>query len=153
MKAISQLAAIVGISLAAAGGTFLMKGPPVRSFNCDPADLKAGEICLQQIPAETRILWVDARLRKDWLANGLAGSVLWNLDRNEDIQAMEAEAAARIMENPRVVVYCGDENCGLSHQVADQIRALQLGAEVSVLRGGWRALKEAGRIKDSNQTP
>jgi hypothetical protein len=49
-----------------------------------------------------------------------------------------------------VIVYCGDENCGLSRQIADKIRGLQLGAEVLVLRGGWRALSEAGRIKDSS---
>jgi rhodanese-related sulfurtransferase len=153
MKAIGQLAVIAGISLAAAGGTYWIKGGPVRSFNCDPATLKPGEICLQQIPPDTRVLWVDARLRKEWQANGLTGSVLWNLDSNEDMQAMEAETAMRIIETPRVIVYCGDENCGLSHQVAEKIRALQLGAEVSVLRGGWRALSEAGRIKGSNQKP
>jgi rhodanese-related sulfurtransferase len=153
MKTIGQLAAIVSISLAAAGGTYWIKGAPVRSFRCDPASLKADEICLEQIPLNARILWVDARLRREWQANGLAGSVLWNLDSNEDMQAMEAETAMRIIETPRVIVYCGDENCGLSHQVAGKIRALQLGAEVSVLRGGWRALSEAGRIKDSNQKP
>jgi len=153
MKAIRQLATIVGISLAAAAGTCWIKGAPVRVFSCDSASLKPGEICLQQIPLNSQVLWVDARLRKDWLANGIPGSVLWNLDGTEDMQAMEAEAAIRIIDTPRVIVYCGDENCGLSHQVADKIRALQLGAEVSVLRGGWRALSEAGRIKDSNQKP
>ena len=66
------------------------------------------------------------------------------------MQAFEADVAMRIMTSPRVIVYCGDENCGLSRQIADRIIALQLGANVSVLRGGWRALKEAGRIKDSN---
>jgi len=76
--------------------------------------------------------------------------VLWNLDPSEDMQAFEAEIAMRIMELPRVIVYCGDENCGLSRQIAERIRGLQLGAEVSVLRGGWRALSEAGRIKGSN---
>jgi rhodanese-related sulfurtransferase len=151
MNAIRQFAAIVSISLAAAGGTYWMKGGPVRNFICDPATLKPGEICLQQIPPNTQVLWVDARPRQDWLANGLPGSVLWNLDTNEDMQAMEAEVAMRIMETPRVIVYCGNENCGLSHQVAEKIRALQLGAEVSVLRGGWRALREAGRIKGSNR--
>lgn len=153
MNGVGQLAVILSISLAAAVGTYWFKGAPVRTFTCDPANLKNGEICLQQIPLDTRVLWVDARSRKDWLASGLPGSVLWNLDSNEDMQAMEAEAAMKIIDTPRVIVYCGDENCGLSHQIAEKIRALQLGADVSVLRGGWRALKEAGRIKDSNQKP
>jgi hypothetical protein len=150
MNALGQLGAIVGISLAAAGGTYWIKGAPARTLSCDPATLKPGEVCIEQISPDAKVLWVDARLRKDWVKSGLPGSVLWNLDPGEDMQAFEADVAMRIMETPRVIVYCGDENCGLSHQVADKIRGLQLGAEVSVLRGGWRALSEAGRIKDSN---
>lgn len=150
MNAPGQLLAISFISLAAAGGTYLIKGPPGRAFVCDPATLKPDEVCLEQIAPDAKILWVDARSRKDWEKSGLPGSVLWNLDPGEDMQAFETEAAMRIMETPRVVVYCGDENCGLSRQVAERIRSLQLGAEVSVLHGGWRALNEAGRIKGSN---
>ena len=150
MSALGQLAAIVMIAATAAGGTFWIKGPPARTFVCDPGTLKPDEICLQQIPSDARILWVDARLRKDWEKSGLPGSVLWNLDPAEDMQAFEADIAMRIMESPRVIVYCGDENCGLSREIAARIRALDLGAEVSVLRGGWRALNDAGRIKDSS---
>jgi rhodanese-related sulfurtransferase len=150
MSALGQLVTIICVSMVAAGGTFLLKGPPQRLFICDPATLKPGEVCLQQIPVDAKVLWVDARLRKDWEKTGVPGSILWNLDPAEDMQAFEAEAAMRIMESPRVIVYCGDENCGVSHQVAARILSLQLNAEVSVLRGGWRALKEAKRVKDSN---
>jgi rhodanese-related sulfurtransferase len=150
MSALGQLVTIICVSMFAAGGTYLLKGPPRRMFICDLATLKPGEVCLQQVPANTNVLWVDARLRKDWEKTGVPGSILWNLDPAEDMQAFEAEAAMRIMESPRVIVYCGDENCGISHQVADRILSLQLNAEVSVLRGGWRALKEAKRVKDSN---
>lgn len=150
MNAFGQLAAISAIALMAAGGTWLIKGPPVRVLACDPASLKHDEVCLQQIPENAQVVWVDARSRADWKRNGLPGSVLWNLDPAEDMQAFEAEVALRVTETPRVIVYCGDENCGLSRQVADRIRALGLGAEVSVLHGGWRALNEAGRIRNSN---
>jgi len=150
MNSLGQLAAIGFISALAAGGTFWLKGPPVRTLRCDPATLKPDEICLQQISPDEPVLWVDARHRKDWEKNGVPGSALWNLDADEDMQAFEADIAMRIMETPQVIVYCGDENCGLSRQVADRIRSLQLGAEVSVLHGGWRALSEAGMVKDSN---
>lgn len=150
MNGLGQLAAIVGISLAATGGTYWIKGPPARKFACDPATLKSDEVCLEQIPAGGKVLWVDARSRKDWMKDGLPGAVLWNLDPSEDMQAFEADIAMRIMQTPRVIVYCGDENCGLSRQIAARILGLQLGAEVSVLRGGWRALSEAGWIKGSN---
>ena len=112
--------------------------------------MKPDEICFEQIPTDAAVLWIDARSREEWERSGLPGSMLWSLQSGEDMQAFEAEAAMRIMETPRVIVYCGDENCGLSHEVAQRIRALQLGAEVSVLRGGWRALKDAGRVKDSS---
>lgn len=153
MNAIGQLFAIGCISLAGAGGTYLIKGPPERRLACDPATLKSDEVCLEQIPSDSRVLWVDARLRKDWEKTGLPGSVLWNLDPGEDMQAFEAAIAMRIMETPRVVVYCSDENCGLSRQIAERIRGLGLGAEVSVLHGGWRSLSEAGWIKDSSPAP
>ncbi len=150
MNVFGQLAAISLVSAAAAGGTFLLKGPPARVLACDPASLKPDEICLQQIAPDEPVLWVDARSRKEWEKNGMPGSALWNLDAGEDMQAFEAEIAMRIMETPRVIVYCGDESCGLSRQVADKIRNLQLGAEVSVLHGGWRALLEAGKVRVSN---
>lgn len=153
MNGIVQLGVIGFISLAAAGATYWIKGPPARGFVCDPATLKPGEICLDQIPSDAKILWVDARSRRDWEKTGVPGSILWNLDPGEDIQAFETDTAMRIMETPRVVVYCGDENCGLSRQIADRIKGLGLGAEISVLHGGWRALEEAGKIKDSSPAP
>jgi rhodanese-related sulfurtransferase len=153
MNAIAQLAIVATLSFAVAGGTYLVKGPPNRLLRCDPATLKPDEICLESIPAGADVVWVDARPRSDWEKNSVPGSILWNLDPSEDMQAFEAEAAMKIAANPRVIVFCSDENCGVSRQVADRIRALDLGAEVSVLRGGWRALSEAGRVKDSSPRP
>jgi rhodanese-related sulfurtransferase len=141
------LAVIAAVSLLAAGGTFWIKGPPNRLFRCDPASLKQDEVCLESIPAGADVLWVDARSRRDWEKSGVPGSLLWNLDPVEDMQAFEAAAAVRVVATPRVIVYCGDENCGVSRQIAGRIRGLDLGAEVFVLRGGWRALREAGRVK------
>jgi rhodanese-related sulfurtransferase len=150
MSAFRQLAAITAIALMAAGATWLVKGPPVRQLNCDPAALKPDEVCLQQIPENPEVVWVDARSRADWQKNGMPGSVLWNLDPSENMQAFEAEVALRVAVTPRVIVYCSDENCGVSRQIAERIRALGLGAEVSVLHGGWRALSEAARVRNSN---
>lgn len=147
MNGFSEFAAICLISSAAAAGTYFVKGAPVRKYVCDPATLKPGEICLQQVPYDSSILWIDARPRTEWERNGLAGSILWNLDPTEDMQVFEQEAAMKILETPRVIVYCSSEACGISHQVADRIKALGLGADVSVLRGGWTALRDAGKVK------
>ena len=81
MNAATQLVAVGLISLLGAGGTYLVKGPPVRKLACDVTTLKPDEVCLQQIPADAKVLWVDARTRKEWKKNGLKGSVLWNLDQ------------------------------------------------------------------------
>ena len=143
-----QLAIIAAISLAAAGLTYLVKGPPVRSHHCDPATRKADEICLSEITNPSDILWVDARSRGAWQKNGLPSSILWNLDPTEDMQAFEANNAEKIAAAQRVVIYCGDENCGTSRQVAERIRKLDLGPQVLVLNGGWRALKDACRVQD-----
>jgi rhodanese-related sulfurtransferase len=151
MNPLPQMAAIAFVSIAAAGVTWVAKGPPKRLFICDPATLKSGEICLSRLSDPAGILWVDARSRKAWETTGVPGSILWNLDGTEDMQAFEADAAIRIAEGAgRVVVYCGDENCGVSSQVAERIRKLDLGPEVLVLRGGWRALSEAGRVRGSS---
>jgi rhodanese-related sulfurtransferase len=150
---ICELSAI--ILLAALGSTtvWLVKGPPERAILCDVTKLKPDEVCLEQLENGTPLLWVDARSRDEWLRDGLPGSVLWNLDPTEDMQAFEAEVAARVYETPRVIVYCGDENCGVSRQVAQRIREIGLDADVSVLHGGWRALEAGGRIKGSSPTP
>ena len=43
---------------------------------------------------------------------------------------------------------CGQSNFGTSRQVAERIKSLQLGNEVFVLYGGWRALAAAKLTKD-----
>jgi rhodanese-related sulfurtransferase len=145
MKTLIHAAGIGLLACAAAGTTYWIKGPPNRSVACDPALLKAGEVCLSRVidDWQGKVIWVDARPRVDWQRDGVAGSVLWNLDETEDMQAFEAEAAVRMMDGQRVVVYCNNENCGVSHQIAERIRKLDLGNEVWVLFGGWRALSAA----------
>ena len=148
MRTGTQLAIIAIISLAAAGLTYLVKGLPARSHLCDPATRKADEICLSEITDPKGVLWVDARSRAAWQKNALPESILWNLDPAEDMQAFEANNAEKIASAQKVVIYCGDENCGVSRQVAERIRQLDLGPQISVLNGGWRALKVAGMVKE-----
>lgn len=147
IKALAQAAAILAIALSAAGATWWIVGPPDQG--CDPAKLADGEICIQDVPTDREVVWVDARSRADWKRNGLEGSILWNLDSVEDANAMEAEAVTRIFNSPYVVVYCGDKGCGTSKKIAERIRELQLGAEVHVLHDGWQALKQAGMVESS----
>lgn len=141
MNAIAQCGVIVGLSLAAAGGSWLLKGEPEQKplFTCDPKMIREDEICLADVKGN--VLWVDARPRGEWKENGLEGSILWNMDAKEDANVFEAEAAPHIAAAELVVVYCGSEKCGTSRAVAERIIRMELGPPVKVLHGGWSALK------------
>lgn len=145
-----QSSALVVLALLAAGITWRVKGPPQRTLSCDEKVLKPGEVCLTSVHQQSGILWIDARSRADWSKNGHPDAVLWNLDPAEDAQAMEATVMNRLMDARLVVIYCSDDSCGTSHQVAARVRQLGVAPDVVVLFGGWRALKEAGMVKDSN---
>jgi len=143
MNSFVQLAALTAISVSAAGVSWLVKGPSEETalHQCDPSNLKGDEICLNDVTG--KVLWVDSRPRQEWEDNGLEGSILWNLDPNENQQTFEADSAIKVMEADLVVVYCESQACGTSRQVADLIRNLQLGPRVKVLHGGWDALKDS----------
>jgi rhodanese-related sulfurtransferase len=151
MKPWVQLAAVIGISCAAGSATYLIRGAPDRRVPCDANALGADEVCLGRVTGEWRgeVLWVDARSRADWRRDGVPGSVLFNIDPAEDMNQIEAEAAQRISEATRVVVYCASESCGTSRQVAGRIRAMGLGPQVYVLHGGWQALRAERMVTGS----
>lgn len=142
---ILQAGAIMALSLIAAATTWLIAGPPDKG--CDPSQIKEDEICIQSIPQDREILWIDARSRSDWERDGLQGSILWNEDPAENRNDMEEKAVMKIFETPYVIVYCSDKGCGTSRKIAKRILELELGAEVHVLHDGWKALKNAGMVK------
>ena len=145
MKPFIQAAAILTAAMIAAAITWAVS-PPAEATACDPSAIQADEICLQSIPEDKQVLWIDARPRSDWENNGLEGSILWNFDPTEDFNAMEAEAVMKIFETPYVVIYCADQGCGTSRKIAKHITTkLQLEAEVHVLHNGWKALEAAGK--------
>jgi len=153
MKLIGQLAVLAAISLTAAGIHYRVVGPPERSVSCDPATLKPHEICLSEVMErwQGKVLWVDARPRKEWETDGMPGSILWNVDPAENGLKMEEEGMQHLMDAPpAVIVYCSEGNCGLSLQVVEKILKLEVVAEVHALHGGVGALRSAGLLKGSN---
>jgi rhodanese-related sulfurtransferase len=143
MNAFAQLAAVSTISFAAAGASWLLRSSPDTppTFHCDASKIPSDEICLSD--AKGKILWVDARSRSEWQETGIKDSILWNMDSQEDANTFEAEAAPHIAAAELVVVYCGSEKCGISREVADRIRRMDLGPQVKVLHGGWDAIKDS----------
>lgn len=152
MNAITQAAIIVGISTVAAVTNLRIVGPPQRGVSCRLEDLKEHEICLATVMErwQGKALWIDARPRREWQADGMPGSLLWNLDPHEDANAFEAAVMEKLVENPPVVVYCSEGNCGVSSQIAERILKLGVTDQVYALKGGVGALRAAGMIKGSN---
>jgi len=151
----TQLLTIACISALAASATFRIIGPPERGVPCGPELLQEHEICLAQVMErwQGKVLWIDARPRAEWQADGMPGSILWNLDAREDANAFEQDAAAHLIEGGPVVVYCSEGSCGVSREVAEKVRKLELSQDVYALHGGVGALRAAGMLTGSRITP
>lgn len=147
MKVLSQMIAVAALAIAGAGATWLIVGSPDRGVVCDEAKLEPGEVCLQSLmPFVTEILWVDARPRADWTRDGVPGSILVTEHRDENLDALVAEAFPRLVGAKRVVVYCSDVDCGTSKLIAKTLGELDAGPSIVFLHGGWRALDAAGMV-------
>jgi len=148
-----QTLVIAALALLGSLAVWMIKGPPVRLTN--------DEVKLATVIDEWGgdVLWIDARKREEWRRNGLEGSVLVNLEADENLEAMIVDALPRFAEAKRVVIYCGDSGCGTSHEVSKQLCNFELGVkgdrtnpdpgkglEIFVLYGGWEALAKAGLV-------
>jgi rhodanese-related sulfurtransferase len=142
MKSVFQIAILLAISASAASISWFARDKhpkPAPVPICDPATIKADEICFEQVPENA--LWIDARTRNEWQKNGYPNSILWNLDPSEDANKMEADACSKIAESKLVVVYCTSQACDTSRQIAKKIQKLELGIEVKVLHGGHPSIR------------
>jgi rhodanese-related sulfurtransferase len=119
------------------------------SIVCNPATISAEEICLSTVLQEWKndCIWIDARRREDWQRDGLPGSILLTTAAVESFDALLEQAFPRLAtEQKRVVVYCSDQGCGTSKEIAKRLRDYQIVPEVHALYGGWKALSEAGMV-------
>ena len=84
----------------------------------------------------TIVLWVDARPEADFNRQHVPGAL--SLDE-EHWEALLPGFMAAWRPGARVVVYCGDQQCDRSREVAERLqRELQV-SQVYVLKGGWAA--------------
>jgi rhodanese-related sulfurtransferase len=152
-----QALVISVVALLGSLAVWAIKGAPVR--------LTDDEVRLTTVIEDWggEVLWVDARKRDEWQRNGLEGSVLINLDADENLDSLIAEALPRLAVAKRVVIYCGDAGCGTSHEVSRQLCSHDIGVkgdrtkteptgdlEIYVLHGGWEALAKAGLVRVSD---
>ncbi len=148
-KSFLQLTGIVLVSAALAGLHAWFSPMKYSRVDCDPEQISAEEICLSTVINDwhSDCLWVDARRRQDWQRDGLPGSLFLTTADGESFDALLEEAVPRLAsEQKRVVVYCSDQGCGTSKEIAKRLRDYQLVPEVRALHGGWKALADAGMI-------
>ncbi|MBK1792339.1 rhodanese-like domain-containing protein [Persicirhabdus sediminis] len=148
VKTILQACAITIAALIVTAALWFTLGEPERTIPCDPATLSQPEICLQTVIndwANENVLWVDARLYKEWQTDGMPDSVLLSTDDEEhDYETLLGEAAERIITADRVVIYCKTTGCGTSKAIANKLIADQMNPNCYALHGGWQALQAAG---------
>lgn len=149
-KALLQAVAIVALSSAAAGLTWHFQGGPDRSVACAAELLKEGEICLADVPSEG-VIWVDARSRKQFEQDAVPGALLLTDDRHENWDALLVEVVPQLFDAKIVVIYCNTEACGSSEAVAKKLRELDLGPEIRVLYGGWKAFVASGKVTSAKK--
>lgn len=102
-------------------------------------ELKAGEIRLEDAKV-LDVIWVDARDESEFAAAHAPDALFY--DQGDPAGSM-ALILERWLEEPRaIVVYCSDEGCGTSRQVAEELRRNLPDAEIYSLKGGWSAWSE-----------
>lgn len=149
MRAVAELALVLGCASLGALATWKIAGPPSRAVVCDPAAIAAEEICLATVQAEWpagTFLWIDARTADEWKRDGIEGSIhLTTVGGGSFEEQMEA-SLDRLATSPRAVVYCGSAGCGISKEVVKRLAEFGMIPEVRALHGGWDALKQAGLV-------
>jgi len=136
------------IAVFCALGTRFIAGEYDRSVPCDPAALESYEVCMKTVQQDWhgKVLWVDARGRKDgkMLIEGAVEISETNL--NEDLGKTAQRIFQAKNESLKVVVLCETDACGSSKYVREKILENMLHDQVYVLHGGWKAY-QAGMKK------
>ena len=82
------------------------------------------------------VLFIDARA-EEYLADGfILGAIA-----NDDINLLESEIIEKIGYDTAFVVYCSDDECGSSEQMAYDLQDLGF-MNILVFKGGWKSWKE-----------
>ncbi len=155
MKSSLEVAVIGLAAVAASLGTWMAGGRPSGLPEAELAEtaLRPGEVRLSTLREQglEGILWVDARKESAWMEDGLEGSIHLTIQSDESLGAQVERHFEKLAVAKRVVVYCDDLHCSLSHDLAKALGDMELvPGEILVLQGGMTALRQAGMITDSS---
>ncbi len=115
----------------------------------DPARLAEGEVELDEVlkwVGKGEVVWIDARPGAKYAEGHVEGAFL--LNEREDFNALLLPIYAELANRADLpfVVYCGSDLCAASARVADLLRDRVGIAEVFVLKGGSKILRDAGML-------
>ena len=83
-------------------------------------------------------LFVDARAIEYFKQGHIPGSVA-----NDDIDALASAIDSRIGQNLAFIIYCSDDDCGSSEDLAYELQDLGF-MNILVFKGGWKDWTGAG---------
>ncbi|GAA5482642.1 rhodanese-like domain-containing protein [Haloferula sargassicola] len=157
MRVTHEMTAIVAAAVLLSAGHWLADGRPsgIPAVELAKTPLKEGEIALATLQEEglDGVVFIDARKPEEWRADGLEGSINVTTLSDQDLVQQLEPHLERLMTARRIVVYCGDIHCGLSHELAERLRdgfSDVLPGRPLVLQGGMTALREAGLVKETS---
>lgn len=125
------------VALAAAGTHFLHPRAPQWFAEDEP--LAADEVTLELVQRIWKgdVVWIDARPREAYRTAHIPGALLLN---EQEADALLFEHFEKLQSGTRpIVVYCDGHACQASRKMAAYLRERLPGADIRVLRGGWKA--------------
>lgn len=144
MQTVKQASLLLAFTLlAAVAAHFLHPRAPVWFLEDEPP--ASGEVTLEHIREKWHgdVLWVDARTRGQYEAAHIPGALLLN---EQEADALLFDHFAKLQDNRKpIVVYCDAHACQSSRKMAAYLRERLPGAQVVVLRGGWKVWQAAER--------
>ena len=161
MKSVAELGLIAGVAVVAGFGNWLASGRPSGDpvLELEKVPLKEGEILLAQALKEggQGVVWIDARPVEAWRGERMQGSINITMQSDEALIDQLARHAEVLFGASRVIVYCDDVHCSVSHDLSKQLKGADfsnfVAGEVLVLHGGMTALRAAGLVTSSSPGP
>ena len=155
-----QVALIIGISFICGasynsirdGGIPWLAKPIEKISSAKDIEINIGIPSIREIDLETAIklqksgaLFVDAR-SEEYLEDGFIPGAI----NNDDTDALSDEITTLIGFDKGFVIYCSDDDCGSSEDLAYDLQEYGFN-NILVFKGGWKTWTESGLDVDYNE--
>ena len=94
---------------------------------------------------QTGLLFVDARAEEYLLDGMIPGAIA-----NDDVGILSEQIEVLVGYEKGFVVYCSDDDCGSSEELAYELQDLGF-MNIFVFKGGWKSWTEAGLEIEKNE--